>query len=352
MTQEITNTTSSNLDKDLLEIQETFKEAKDFRSIWEKITAPFDEIVSQSAKIIENDPIMKVNDELLKVNTEVQWVYSEILNKDTSLTKTLKNIPLIWWLVQKIQDKKFDIKSTENKIQTIFSWFDISYNSLNTSIDLQRNFVDWINQNISKVENYKNFIDEKIVSFKAQIESETDLEKKEQLSLFLKNVEFFNWNLVVLIWNLKLTEKRLLIRLDSAWKLSLSMNASRPIFKTLLSTALIETSSQKALDSSLKAMEMMWSTIDKMSSELTQKTIDSALKSEQASTKPVLSNTVFVENVTKLKNHFDEIENYRKDLLLKNQEEQNAFIEAKNSLDNLKILSKNSQIQLESELTK
>ena len=352
MTQEITNTTSSNLDKDLLEIQETFKEAKDFRSIWEKITAPFDEIVSQSAKIIENDPIMKINDELLKVNTEVQWVYNEILNKDNSITQTLKNIPLIWWLVQKIQDKKFDIKSTENKIQTIFSWFDISYNSLNTSIDLQRNFVDWINQNISKVENYKNFIDEKIVSFKAQIESETDLEKKEQLSLFLKNVEFFNWNLVVLIWNLKLTEKRLLIRLDSAWKLSLSMNASRPIFKTLLSTALIETSSQKALDSSLKAMEMMWSTIDKMSSELTQKTIDSALKSEQASTKPVLSNTVFVENVTKLKNHFDEIENYRKDLLLKNQEEQNAFIEAKNSLDNLKILSKNSQIQLENELTK
>ncbi len=352
MTQEITNTTSLNLDKDFLEIQETFKEAKDFRSIWEKITAPFDEIVSQSAKIIENDPIMKVNDELLKVNTEVQWVYNEILNKDNSITQTLKNIPLIWWLVQKIQDKKFDIKSTENKIQTIFSWFDISYNSLNTSIDLQRNFVDWINQNISKVENYKNFIDEKIISFKAQIESETDLEKKEQLSLFLKNVEFFNWNLVVLIWNLKLTEKRLLIRLDSAWKLSLSMNASRPIFKTLLSTALIETSSQKALDSSLKAMEMMWSTIDKMSSELTQKTIDSALKSEQASTKPVLSNTVFVENVTKLKNHFDEIENYRKDSLLKNQEEQNAFIEAKNSLDNLKILSKNSQIQLESELTK
>ena len=352
MTQEITNTNSFNLDKDFLEIQETFKEAKDFRSIWEKITAPFDEIVSQSAKIIENDPIMKVNDELLKVNTEVQWVYNEILNKDNSITQTLKNIPLIWWLVQKIQDKKFDIKSTENKIQTIFSWFDISYNSLNTSIDLQRNFIDWINQNISKVENYKNFIDEKIISFKAQIESETDLEKKEQLSLFLKNVEFFNWNLVVLIWNLKLTEKRLLIRLDSAWKLSLSMNASRPIFKTLLSTALIETSSQKALDSSLKAMEMMWSTIDKMSSELTQKTIDTALKSEQASTKPVLSNTVFVENVTKLKNHFDEIENYRKDLLLKNQEEQNAFIEAKNSLDNLKILSKNSQIQLENELTK
>jgi hypothetical protein len=54
-----------------------------------------------------------------------------------------------------------------------------------------------------------------------------------------------------------MTEKRLLMRLDSSHKLSLSMNSSRPIFKTLLSTALIETSSQKALDASLKAMEVM-----------------------------------------------------------------------------------------------
>jgi hypothetical protein len=47
------------------------------------------------------------------------------------------------------------------------------------------------------------------------------------------------------------------MRLDSAAKLSIVMNSSRPIFKTLLSTALIETSSQKALEASMKAIDVM-----------------------------------------------------------------------------------------------
>ncbi|MDR1988083.1 MAG: hypothetical protein LBQ24_05030 [Candidatus Peribacteria bacterium] len=53
-----------------------------------------------------------------------------------------------------------------------------------------------------------------------------------------------------------------------------------------------------------------------MSSELTDKAISSAKKSEELSRKPVLSTTVFLENVTKLKNHFDEIEDYREQIRL------------------------------------
>jgi hypothetical protein len=94
------------------------------------------------------------------------------------------------------------------------------------------------------------------------------------MELFLRNVEFFQGNLVVLIGNLEMAKKRLLMRLDSANKLSLSMSSSRPIFKTLLSTAIIETSSQKAIDASMEAMEVMGDTIDKMSSELTDKAIE------------------------------------------------------------------------------
>jgi len=60
-----------------------------------------------------------------------------------------------------------------------------------------------------------------------------------------------------------MAKKRLEMRLDSATKLSLAMNSSRLIFKTLLSTALIETSSQKAIDASIKAMDIMGKTIDK-----------------------------------------------------------------------------------------
>ncbi len=339
---------------DVIEIEQTFQEARDFRSIWEKITAPFDSIVSQSAKIIDSDPIMNVSDELTKMNNEVQTVYADIINNDWTAMKIAKSIPLLWNLVKTL-DKKYDeaafnLKGIEWKIWVIFSWFDTAYTSLNTSVDLQKKFLDGIGANISKVEAYKSFIDQKIIEFKTKIENEPNLVQKEKLWLFLRNVEFFAGNLVVLIWNLKMTEKRLLMRLDSAQKLSLSMNSSRPIFKTLLSTALIETSSQKALDASAKAMEIMWSTIDKMSSELTDKAIESSRRAEEIASKPSLSTTVFVENVTKLKNHFDQIETFRKDLLIQAEAEKATFAEAKTKLEWLKVLNKTSQEELEKEL--
>ncbi|MDD5770005.1 MAG: hypothetical protein PHE25_03490 [Candidatus Gracilibacteria bacterium] len=341
-------------ESDVKEIEQTFAEARDFRSIGEKITAPFDNIVSQSAKVIDSDPIMNVSDELTKMNAEVQTVYSEIINNDGKAMRIVKSIPLLGSLVKTL-DKKFDeasfnLKGIEGKIGVIFSGFDTAYTSLNTSVDLQKKFLDGIGENISKVEAYKLFIDKKIVEFKTKIEAETDVVQKEKLSLFLKNVEYFAGNLVVLIGNLKMTEKRLLMRLDAAQKLSLSMNSSRPIFKTLLSTALIETSSQKALDASAKAMEVMGSTIDKMSSELTDKAIESSRKAEEIASKPSLSTTVFVENVTKLKNHFDQIETFRKDLLIQAEAEKATFAEAKTKLEGLKVLNKTSQEELVREL--
>ena len=147
-----------------------------------------------------------------------------------------------------------------------------------------------------------------------------------------------------------MARKRLLIRLDSANKLSLAMNSSRPIFKTLLSTAIIETSSQKAIDASMKAMETMAQTIDNMSINLTEKAIESSKKSEEMTSKPVLSNQVFIENVTKLKNHFDEIENYRAQVKLEAEKEMKAFDEAKNNLNNIKTLNSSDYKQLEQEI--
>lgn len=170
--------------------------------------------------------------------------------------------------------------------------------------------------------------------------------------MFLRNVGYFLSNLVVLIGNLEMARKRLLMRLDSASKLSLAMSSSRPIFKTLLSTALIETSSQKALDASMKALNIMGETIDKMSSELTDKAIESAKTSEELSSKPVLSASVFVENVTKLKNHFDQIESFRAQVALEAEAEKKAFSDAKDKLDDVKILSSKSQEELAAEINK
>jgi hypothetical protein len=326
------------------EVEKVFEEAQSFRTIGERITAPIDSIISETAKVIDKDPIMQVSDELTKMNSEVQEVYSEIINDDNALMKLLKSIPVLN-ILAKMLDNKFDeasfnMKSIEGKIEVIFDGFDTSYDSINTSIDLQKNFLDGIEANLGKIIAYKDFIGTKISEFKLRLEETTDEAEKDKMQVFLRNVEFFQGNLVVLIVNLEMAKKRLLMRLDSANKLSLSMSSSRPIFKTLISTAIIETSSQKAIDASMQAMEVMGDTIDKMSSELTDKAIEGNKKAEEMSSKPVVSTQVFIENVEKLKTHFDEIEQFRTQVALDAAEERKLFEEAGKKLEEMKLLSK------------
>lgn len=338
------------------EIEQAFQEADDFRSIGEKITAPLDSIISETAKVIDNDPIMNVSKELKEMNGEVQEVYSEIIQDDWSVMKFFKSIPVLWSLMKKIDstfdEASFNIKWIEGKITMIFGWFDQAYTSVNTSIDLQKKFLDWIDDNLWKVVAYKDYVWEKIQEFQSRLEETDNEDEKVKLGMFLRNVEFFQSNLVVLIGNLEMARKRLLMRLDSANKLSLAMNSSRPIFKVLLSTAIIESSSQHAIDASMAAMDVMWSTIDKMSSELTDKAIDSSKKAEEMSAKPVLSTSVFIENVTKLKVHFDSIESFREQIKVEADAERKSFEEAKVKLDNIKTLSAAETDELNAQLTK
>lgn len=340
--QEVANVKLSEVEQ--MQVESAFKDAKDFRDIWERITAPIDSIISETAKIIDKDPIMNVSWELEQMNWSVQEVYSEIIDNDWTVMKFLKTIPVLGWLAKTLDSKfdeaSFNMKWVEGKINVIFSGFDTSYDSINTSIDMQKDFLEAIEANLWKVIAYKDFLTVKIEEFKKRLEETTNEDQKHKLELFIRNVEFFQGNLVVLIGNLDMAKKRLLMRLDSANKLSLAMNSSRPIFKTLLSTALIETSSQKAIDASMKAMDIMGKTIDKMSSDLTDKAIEWSKKAEEMSSKPVLSTSVFIENVTKLKNHFDEIDDFRKRIADDASKERELFEKSKGELENLKVLNK------------
>ena len=131
---------------DQKEVEETFAEASDFRRLGEKITAPIDSIISETAKVINADPIMKVSDELADMNKDVQSVYDGIIDNDGVVMKIAKSLPLISILAKSMDEKwdeaKFNIKSMEGKIEAIFSGFDVSSNSLNTSIDLQKDFLE------------------------------------------------------------------------------------------------------------------------------------------------------------------------------------------------------------------
>jgi len=334
-------------------VSSAFESAHDFRTIGEKITAPIDSIISETTKIIDNDPILKVSNELAQMNNEMQAVYSNIIDNDSTVMSFLKTIPGIGAIAEKIDEKfdeaSFNIKDINSKIATIFSGFDQSYNSLNISIDMQYKFLDGIEENLGKVIAYKKFLETKLTEFSKKLNSDEDRQPK--LKMFLHSVEFFLTNLVVLIGNLEMAKKRLLIRLDSAQKLSLSMNSSKPIFKTLLSTAVIEISGQKAIDASLEAMNAMGSSIDKMSSTLTDKAIDGNKRAEELTSKPVLSSTVFIENVTKLKNHFKEIEDYRLRVTEEAKKERDDFELARHSLEDIKVLTKKEASELESILT-
>lgn len=326
------------------EVDVTFKDVKDFRQLWEKITAPIDNIVAKTAKIIDSDPVMNVNEELIKTNKEVQWIYKDIIDNDSKLMKFMKSLPLIWTVASKFDEKldeaKFNMKSLNEKIESIFDWFDTSYSSLNKSIDLQKDFLDWLENNMTKVESYKEYVEIRLNEFKTTLETVTDESEKDKLNMFVRNIEYFINNLNVLIWNLELAKKRLLIRLDSAVKLSLAMNSSRPIFKTLLSVAVIETSWQKAIDASMHSIQSMWSTIDNMSKDLTDKAIESNRKSEELTAKPILDANLFVENVTKLKEHFDTIEQYRKQVKIEAEEENKLFRQATEDLKKIKNVNK------------
>jgi archaellum component FlaC len=154
------------------EVEKTFAEAKDFRSLGEKITAPIDSIISETATIIDSDPIMNVSDQLTEMNNNVQSVYKEIINNDGTVMKIAKTIPILGGLMKSLDAKwdeaAFNVKSLEGKIQMIFSGFDQAYNSLNTSVDMQKKFLEGIDENLGKVVAYKEFLGAKIEEFKAK----------------------------------------------------------------------------------------------------------------------------------------------------------------------------------------
>jgi len=86
--------------------------------------------------------------------------------------------------------------------------------------------------------------------------------------------------------------------------------------------------------------------------ELTDKAISGSKKSEEMISKPVLSTTQFVENVTKLKNYFDQIDDFKQQIVLEAKEERKLFEEASKNLDGLKVMNKKTQEEFAWELSK
>jgi len=87
-----------------------------------------------------------------------------------------------------------------------------------------------------------------------------------------------------------------------------------------------------------------------MSKDLTESAIQSSKKAEEMTQKPILDTKIFIENVEKLKNHFDEIENYREQVAKQAEEERQAFNDATDKLKQLKRVNKEDYDELENNL--
>jgi hypothetical protein len=155
---------------DQAEVERTFAEARDFRTLGERITAPIDSIIAETATVIDGDPIMQVSDELSKMNSSVQEVYKDIINNDGMMMKVAKSVPLLGMLMKTLDSKwdeaKFNIQTLQGKIEMIFSGFDQANKSLDTSIDMQKRFLEGIDENLGKVASYRDYLVTKVAEFK------------------------------------------------------------------------------------------------------------------------------------------------------------------------------------------
>jgi beta-galactosidase/beta-glucuronidase len=100
----------------------------------------------------------------------------------------------------------------------------------------------------------------------------------------------------------------------------------------------------------MKAISVMGETIDKMSTELTDKAIESSRRSEEMTAKPVLSTAVFVANVEKLRAHFETIDTYRAQVAVEAAAQRQVFADASRTLADIHVLGKGEQEELVSEM--
>jgi ABC-type transporter Mla subunit MlaD len=87
-----------------------------------------------------------------------------------------------------------------------------------------------------------------------------------------------------------------------------------------------------------------------MSSQLTDKAIESSKKAEELSSKPILDPQKFVENVKKLKQHFEEIETYRQQVAQQAEAERQVFKQATEELSKIKEVKAKDLDELENTL--
>lgn len=245
-------------------------------------------LIRETGNLIAEDPIMATGEEMDTITSEFQQIYEGIGGGKKGILDVFKS-----WVQKTAPDVQY--KSFENKIDRIFEQFDQAKTSIDTSVRIFTKYSSELKKEIDKISEYGTTTDTSEFSDDELMEYRT---------------------IGTILSNLQLSYGRIMMRLESGKKLARMMEFSRPAFQTLLSSVIIETSSQKALNSSVNIMKTLGGAIDTMSTRLTDDTIRTAHIALEAEVKPLLGAGVIKENAERLRTELLSINKEREQYLL------------------------------------
>ena len=244
-------------------------------------------LINETGQLIQDDVVMSSGEQIAEISEAFDSIKDEIWGEKK------------WWFsviaswVKK--DEDFQYKSFESKISSIFDRFDSVTESVANSITIFSKYGKSLEQEIVKINTYVDSID------KETLEQDDILEYK---------------TICVIRDNLQLSMARIAMRLESAKRLYKQMELSRPAFQTLLSSVLMESAGQRAIEASVGIMKVLGGAIDQMSEKLTTQTIESAKMALEAEVRPMLGAGDIRRNVERIQSELLVIANTREQYML------------------------------------
>lgn len=249
-------------------------------------------LIARTWQIIQDDPLVASSREIDNINKDFEEIYNNI-SKDGKEKKEGFISGLFWKWIDR--DPDFGFKNFEWKIESIFSQFDCTKESIDGSINLFSDYKKDLEKEVNKLA-------KSLESTNIEELNDDNLSEYKALTTLLETLE---WNLL-----------RIETRLDSSRKISKSMEINRPMFQTLLSSVLVEVAWQRATESAIKVIGTMSGTIERLSTKLTDDTEKTARFALKAEMQPLLCAPTLKENALRLNTALEEIKKEKDRLLL------------------------------------
>ncbi len=254
------------------------------------------DLINKTWKLIDNDPLLNATEEIDNIKKNFEAIHQAINN--TQVTSEERK----WFLAAIFgrmigKEEGFQYKSFESKINSIFRQFDLTFTSVENSIEIYTEYGTGLTWEISKLDEFLKWV------------KEEELEGNDI-------GEFRNYT--IMLENLRLSLWRIEMSMKSAKELHETMRTWRPIFQALLSSCMIEVAWQRSIDASVQMLWTISGTIEWLSQKLTESTVKTSQIALEVGSKPVLCAGKLQDNMLMLKWAIDDLEERKNKYLLTN----------------------------------